>query len=184
MTRFVEGVRRIKDMMKRSMQVVVTVGLAVLVAVGVSGCATMFSGSDDNITIDSQPQGAKIMIDGFDKGRTPATFVLKRPGLDSKTVELQLAGYENRTFVLQKKLNTMAILNLGNIFGWIIDVLTGAVNKYDPTNYTIELQPKQSYKLDELEQDGQGRYIISEQLAGAMILDEVNGVTLIFSSQG
>lgn len=107
-----------------------------------SGCATIFSGTSDRITIESEPPGAKIRIDGLDRGRTPATIKVKRPGLAVNVVTLLLDGYENRTFVLQKRFNAVSVLNLVCPLCWLIDVATGAVFKDDLRMYEIELDPK------------------------------------------
>ena len=172
-------------MMRRIMQAVGVIGMVTLVAGMLSGCATIFSGTEDAVTFDSTPQGATVMIDGLERGKTPVTLNVQRPGLfTNKSIELKLEGYENRTFVLQKQLNSMAFLNLFNGAGWLLDIVTGAITKYEPTNYSIDLSPKrQSYHLEDLEQDLNGSYIIPEGTADLMVIDEANGIQLVFVGQ-
>lgn len=121
-----------------------------LTAFSLSGCATLFSGTKDTLTIDSNPSGASVLIDGIEMGRTPATFPLKRPGLGSKTVMLRLEGYEPRTFELQTDFNLVSILNLTNVVAWGVDILTGAVKTYSPKNYTITMERSRRAMADEL----------------------------------
>ena len=43
-------------------------------AILMNGCATILTGSSDNINFTSEPSGAKIVLDGLDIGKTPATL--------------------------------------------------------------------------------------------------------------
>ena len=54
-------------------------------------------------------------------------------------VEFKLDGYQTRLITLSKELNLVSIINLGNLFGWGIDALSGAVMKYDRRSYDITL---------------------------------------------
>ena len=74
----------------------------VVISVFINGCATILTGSTDIVYFDSDPEGAKILIDGLKVGKTPATLTLKRPGFSDKEVLMQLEGYEDRRFALQK----------------------------------------------------------------------------------
>ena len=76
-----------------------------------TSCATILSGTSDEITFNSDPGGASIMLDGLKLGKTPATVSIKRPGFGNKEITLKLDGYEDRTFMLQKEFNVMAICN-------------------------------------------------------------------------
>ena len=145
-----------------------------------SSCATILSGTSDEIYFSSDPKGADIMIDGLKVGKTPATVSIKRPGLGNKEVTLKLDGYEDRTFMLQKEFNVMAICNLGGIPGWVIDILTGAVMKYSKKNYDLDLDPK-AFNLNELEKDQLGRYIVPDIYKRSVIVyDEINDLKIHF----
>ena len=74
----------------------------VVISVFINGCATILTGSTNIVYLDSNSEGAKILIDGLKVGKTPATLTLKRPGLSDKKVLMQLEGYEDRRFILQK----------------------------------------------------------------------------------
>ena len=145
-----------------------------------TSCATILSGTSDEIYFSSDPKGADIMIDGLKVGKTPATVSIKRPGLGNKEVTLKLDGYEDRTFMLQKEFNVMAICNLGGIPGWVIDILTGAVMKYSKKNYDLDLDPK-AFNLNELEKDQLGRYIVPDIYKRSVIVyDEINDLKIHF----
>jgi hypothetical protein len=104
-----------------------------------TSCATIFTGTKDVISFDSEPKGAMVYIDGLEVCRTPCRTPVKR-SLEGKQVELSLDGYETRVILLDTKFNLVSVLNLGNILGWGIDALTGTIMRYDRKNYKVELQ--------------------------------------------
>ncbi len=107
---------------------------------GLQSCATIFTGTKDTITINSQPQGANVQIGGIDKGTTPCTISVKRSST-SPTISLKKEGYQPRIFELEQSFNLVSIINLGNLIGWGIDAMTGAIKKYDPKTYEMRLEP-------------------------------------------
>ena len=145
-----------------------------------TSCATILSGTSDEITFNSDPGGASIMLDGLKLGKTPATVSIKRPGFGNKEITLKLDGYEDRTFMLQKEFNTMAICNLAGWPGWVIDIITGSVMKYSKRNYDLDLDPK-AFNLNELEKDQLGRYIVPDIYKRSVIVyDEINDLKIHF----
>lgn len=72
--------------------------------------------------------------------RTPCSYRVDRD-INSTDVEYRLDGYETRIFTLDQEFNVIAILNLGNPLGWAIDIITGAVTRYDRKAYDLELDP-------------------------------------------
>ena len=52
----------------------------IVISVVINGCATILTGSTDIISFDSDPEGAKILMDGIEIGKTPASITIKRPG--------------------------------------------------------------------------------------------------------
>jgi len=111
--------------MKKNLSVKLALFVIVL---GLTSCATIFSGTKDRIYFTTNIPGAKVLIDG----------IITRKVGDSQ-VEFKLEGYETRVINLSKSLNIVSILNFGNLLGWGIDIVTGAVFKYDRKAYDIEL---------------------------------------------
>lgn len=145
-------------------------------------CATLFTGTRDNVTFSSDPSGASIVIEGIEYGKTPATISVKRPGIGDKQVTLKLEGYEPQTFILQKEFNAVAILNLGDAIGWIIDLATGSLEKYSPLEYNFKLKKAgSSMSMADLKRDETGNYLIPSINGQAVsVVDEKNGVAIIF----
>lgn len=104
-----------------------------------TSCATIFTGTKDTIRFDSNPQGAKVYIDGLEVCKTPCTTQVKR-SLSDKLAEIKLDGYETRVITLDRKFNAVSIINLGSLIGWGIDAATGSLMKYDKKGYDIELE--------------------------------------------
>lgn len=124
------------------MKTISTISLAVVMFL-MTGCATVFTGTKDRITFNSNPSGATIYIDGVEQCKTPCTMNVKR-SIDDTDVEYKLDGYETRLITLSKEFNIVSVINLGNLFGWGIDALTGSVMKYDRKTYDITLDNKKT----------------------------------------
>lgn len=113
----------------------------VLLILMTTSCATLFTGTKSKVLISSVPPGAKIIVNGEQKGTTPATVKLKRSVFDVTTITLKLDGYENNTFEPETTFQPVTVLNLVDPVGWAIDIATGAIVKFSPKNYEIELKP-------------------------------------------
>ena len=94
------------------MRSVLILGTLLMAGLLFAGCATLFTGTYDEVEIRSEPEGALIFIDGLEEGRTPAYLDIKRPGIGDTEVELRLDDYETRTFVLRKEFNTICARRL------------------------------------------------------------------------
>jgi hypothetical protein len=113
----------------------------------ISSCATLFTGTKDRINFDTNPSGAMIYIDGIEQCRTPCALNVTR-SINDTDVEFKLDGYETRLITLSKEFNVVSILNLGNLLGWGIDAVSGAVMKYDRKSYDITLDSKETSMIN------------------------------------
>lgn len=86
----------------------------------------------------SNPSGATVYKDGVELCTTPCSQKIRRSTSDTD-IEFKLDGYETRLITLDKEFNPVSIINLGNLLGWGIDALSGAVMKYDRKVYDITL---------------------------------------------
>lgn len=115
---------------------VATVALAGLAS---SGCATMFTGSTQQVTVSSQPPGARVMVNGAYTGVTPVALLLKTER--DQTITLQREGYRDSTGVVFREFNPVAALNLLSLVCWAIDIATGAIWRLTPGAVHVTLQP-------------------------------------------
>lgn len=113
------------------------------IALMLSGCATIFTGTKDTIYFDSDPEGATVYLDGLEICRTPCSY---RVGREFNGVDIQykLDGYEARIFSLDQEFNVISVLNLGNPLGWAIDMISGSIMRYDRKAYDLKLDPDTS----------------------------------------
>jgi len=111
-----------------------------------SSCATLFSGTSDRVSFNTEPSGATVFIDGIERCTTPCEVRVRR-SINERDVRITLEGYETRWFSLERELNLISILNLGNMFGWAIDALSGAIFRFVPTEYSITLQRERQSEL-------------------------------------
>ncbi|MBT3589329.1 MAG: PEGA domain-containing protein [Candidatus Marinimicrobia bacterium] len=72
---------------------------AMTMSLTLNGCATSLTHS---ISINSEPEGAIVIVDGNEVGETPTSINLNRSDLSNKDVILKLEGYEGQIFSLQK----------------------------------------------------------------------------------
>jgi len=117
--------------------------MIMVASLSMTSCATIFTGSKDSITFNSQPEGAKVVFQGTEKCVTPCTAEFQR-SLGKRFVEIKKEGYETKELKLEKSFNPVTLLNLlfGGIIGFGIDLGTGAFVKYDPKVYNTELTAK------------------------------------------
>ena len=49
-----------------------------ILIISFENCATIFTGSKTTLTINTDPEGAKIQINGINEGLTPVTVTMKK----------------------------------------------------------------------------------------------------------
>jgi hypothetical protein len=112
--------------------------VVLIVALVSGGCATIFHGSDQPVTFESVPAGANVRIGPY-QGITPYTITMPK-GKDYP-IEYSMAGYQTATTGLQKSFDGIGALNILFFPGFIIDLATGAMFKYEPDHYNETLKP-------------------------------------------
>ena len=107
--------------MKKS---IITCSLALTLLL--SSCATIMSGSKQNVKFASNPSSATIFIDEVEVGKTP--FEMKLARKSEHHVMIKLEGYQTYQTTLTKKFNGWFVGNIliGGLIGIIIDPITTA----------------------------------------------------------
>jgi len=105
------------------------------------GCATIFSGSYDDVDLSSEPSGAKILVNGKDEGNTPMTVRLKKS--KEYTIEFVKDGFQTKSLRMTYGLGAgWLILDiLSGLVGIIVDAATGNWNSFDYDSYKANLRP-------------------------------------------
>ena len=148
-----------------------------------TSCATIFTGTTQKIVVQSVPDGATVSVNGMQYGQTPMDLKISRTVFSDKTLMVELDGYKTEMFILPKKFNYVSILNFFNWVGWGIDVISGAVVKYDRDYIMLNMKSNQlnSYNLHELNKNDLGYYILPEESNSFEIVDKKNNMKLVFT---
>ena len=115
--------------------------LCTVLSVSLAGCATMFNGSTQVMSIRSNMDDAKLYVDEtyIGKGNGTATFQKKK----NYTIRAKKEGCRDAVLIPTKSFDPTTLL--GILIDWgIISILivdgaaTGAWQKFDQTGYTID----------------------------------------------
>ena len=119
--------------------------LAIVSFVFLNSCATIVSGTEQEITVSSTPK-AKIEIKADTgllvyAGDSPAIIKLPRKYY-SYTVTVQASGYNSQTLIISRKFNAWFVGNLlfGGIVGGVVDAITGAMWNLEPSMVAVTLE--------------------------------------------
>lgn len=133
--------------------VTIKLTVAAILATMLASCATMFDGTTQVISIDSLPQGASVYVAVRSKstgklerktkiGVTPLDVTVARK---DGVVILELEGYESIEAPLVRGTNPKIWLDVlaTSLLSTSIDASTGAIHRYNPGEYLVELKPIQ-----------------------------------------
>lgn len=104
-----------------------------------SACGTVFNGTEQDISFDSNLKGVKIFVDGMQICKTPCVYPLERKS-GSVVVVAKKKGYEDKQIVLRSGLNNASILNLTFWPSWLTDVATGGMWQYSRDGIYIDME--------------------------------------------
>ena len=118
------------------------VAAVLLIAAGFStGCATIASGTNQNVSFDSEPEGATVRVAGKVIGQTPVSARLDKK--NDQTVSFEMEGYRTVSKSLATKTDPWFFGNIiiGGLFGSTTDFASGAIYEYSPDQYFVTLPP-------------------------------------------
>jgi len=113
-------------------------------AVVISGCATMITGSTQQVPISVQPLGATVCLDGEKVGTSPMVARLTRKR--SHVLVIEQDGYQPVVRALATEVNPWIVLNfiplvlIPGPVGLGVDFATGAVNTFNAGTFDFYLQ--------------------------------------------
>lgn len=117
--------------------------LTVLIGMSLSSCCTLFTSSRQDVTF-MGPNGTKIYEAATNlriaeiKSDNTVTVKVKKK-LEDKQLIAKKEGYENSPFILESSFNSAALWNLLFWPGFLIDLGTQKINKWDNPIVNIEL---------------------------------------------
>ena len=144
---------------------VVLVGVASCLLL--AGCATIFGGTSQVISINSNVEGAEVLLDGQAIGTTPFSGQIPK-GKDG-TILVRKEGYTSQSISLSTSIEPIFWGNIliGGTLGSSTDFGTGALWRYTPATYFANLRPgNASGRLrDRLDQDALVRFFVLHNFA-------------------
>ena len=98
------------------------------------GCCSIFSSGPQTISVNSNPKGAHVTMGQYE-GVTPYEVALPR----GKDYVIQATlGDQTKTQALQKNIQPLYWVNILFWPGLIIDLATGTMYNYEPTQYNFD----------------------------------------------
>ena len=104
-----------------------------------SGCGTVFSGTNQTVTVNANVERAKVYVNGMPACSTPCAVDLNRSNVNT-TLILKKDGYEESVFVLKSQFNPIALINLTMVYSWTTDFISGGVWRYSPDAVYVEIE--------------------------------------------
>ena len=115
------------------------IALLLIVTLTFNSCGTLF-GSQKLVRVEAKDlQGVTVLVNGLEKGQAPMSIKVSADDM----ITYQKEGYTNKTVVVDSKFNTISILNLGNLLGWGIDIITNSLKVPNTKFYTVTLDKKE-----------------------------------------
>ncbi|WP_166381713.1 PEGA domain-containing protein [Polaribacter sp. 11A2H] len=118
--------------MKRKLSIIV-MALTILLS---TSCASIFTGAKRKVMFETDPPGAKVFVNGFEKGETPVQLKVKA----EDRIDFKLDNYKEKVVVMDSKFNLVSILNGFSIIGWGVDALTGSLKRVDTKYVKVTLE--------------------------------------------
>lgn len=101
-----------------------------------SSCATIFTGAKRKVLFESDPSGAQVLVNGFEKGNTPVQIKVKA----EDRINFKLDNFNERVVVMDSKFNLVSILNGISIIGWGVDAISGSLKRVDTKYVKVTLK--------------------------------------------
>lgn len=113
--------------------------VTVLILLITTSCATIVSGTKQNVKFSSNPSSATVFIDEVEMGKTPFEIRLSRT--NEHSVMIKLDGYQTYETKLTKSFNAWYLGNIvfGGIIGLVVDASTGAIYNLTPSEINAEM---------------------------------------------
>lgn len=154
--------------------------VAAVIVMALSGCASIVSGSHQNVSFSTTPEGATVTVyDEYDSvvwtGLTPVTARMERGDGFFRgaryRVELSLPGYETVSVFITPEINAgwyfVGNLFIGGWIGWlIVDPATGAMWTLRPEIVSRRLSESAAARGD-----GDLRVVLREHVPGELAGD-------------
>lgn len=132
---------------------------SILVSIlALSACGTLFNGSSQDISFDSNVKDVTVYINGVKACKTPCVYPVDR-GSSTVVATAKKEGYEDQQQVIKSSLSTASVLNLTFWPSWLTDLATGGMWQYSREGVYIDMEKsaKDHAELQEIKQNAATR---------------------------
>jgi len=125
---------------------------ATLVGLALSGCATVTRGTTENLSVQSEPEGASVELSSGQICKTPCNLELKRK--NDYTLYLHKEGFQDAEIRVESKVAGAGAAGMagnvliGGIIGAGVDAFSGATNSLKPNPVHMHLVVRNSAEAD------------------------------------
>lgn len=104
-----------------------------------AGCATIVHGTNESVSISSNPTNAKVYVDNSYIGATPT--IVKMARKEKHTVRIELKGYQPYEMTLTPHLSGWVFGNIvfGGFIGLAVDAISGGLYQLTPDQIQAEM---------------------------------------------
>jgi hypothetical protein len=115
----------------------------IIVASLLSGCATILKDSTHPITVNSNVDDAEVLVNGTKIGETPFIGRIQR-GKNPATLVVRKDGYRSKSVILDSEVEPVFWVNIlsGGVLGSTTDYASENMWKYAPQTLNIDLEKK------------------------------------------
>ena len=113
--------------------------IALVSVLALTACGTVFNGTSQDMSFDSNVKGVTIYINGVKACKTPCVYPIDRSSSTVVAVAKK-DGYEDQQQILKSSLSTASILNLTFWPSWLTDVATGGMWQYSRDGVYIDME--------------------------------------------
>jgi hypothetical protein len=114
---------------------------AILLCIGMGGCALILTGTHQRMPIASKTPQAVVWLNGKPVDTAPCIVKLKRSYDIKPILEIRKEGYQTQKPELKIRFNEVATLNFLFPWNWLIDGFSGATVRYKQID-TVVLKPQ------------------------------------------
>lgn len=123
----------------------------------VLACATIMHGTSQDVSVNSVPTGAKVIVKGVHMATTPAVVKLSRKE-SNIVLRFEKEGYEPVEVILNRSVDGWIAGNIvfGGLIGLAVDFINGAAYKLSPSEVNAAMTElrEQGMNLQDMSRDG------------------------------
>ena len=116
--------------------------LVILMGMFLLNCGAIFLGSSQNVSFNTSPDRATVVVNGAIRGETPVNLKLKTN--EYYIITFKKEGYEDKTYSITNHVSGgIVVLDvLGGLLPIVIDAATGSWYRLDETTINLPLDIK------------------------------------------